>query len=394
MSPTLSLYAFQPGAPGVPAGSGTGVFIGSLVNLLQGPAASEALRNGLRVHWLQPAGRRRAGLLGEWRAAAGWLSSELGRLLRDRSRDLLFVYPKLPVLAYVSQPQMIALAHQAYRALGLKSRLTRQRIWVLVEDLPIELSEGRAKTGAPRSEMPVNRIRSIERTLFTSAHRLIVPEGFADPIRKLHGVPTERLRTFRRNIYLPTVSEDRQAELDFPEGEVNFFYSGSIDTTVAPNFREVLKSIRNAPGTRLHVCGGGRDSVRQWFSELDVPNARHYGQLGVAAHDRLAQRCDIGLILYPTDNPYNHLTPTMKYSAYLANGLAVLTTDLASVTKNVQRDRVGRALPIAELSLELLRWATRPGLWADFKAHALEQSALVRSGDDMKEWIEEIGGRP
>ena len=38
--------------------------------------------------------------------------------------------------------------------------------------------------------------------------------------------------------------------------------------------------------------------------------------------------------------------------------------------------------------------ASSAGLWADFKAHALEQSALVRSGDDMKEWIEEIGGRP
>ncbi|NIQ53891.1 MAG: hypothetical protein GWN71_10870, partial [Gammaproteobacteria bacterium] len=70
--------------------------------------------------------------------------------------------------------------------------------------------------------------------------------------------------------------------------------------SVAPNFREVLRSIRNAPGVRLHVCGPDGDAVDEWLRELDVPNARHYGRLPLPAHDWLARRCDIGLILYPT----------------------------------------------------------------------------------------------
>jgi hypothetical protein len=163
-----------------------------------------------------------------------------------------------------------------------------------------------------------------------------------------------------------------------------------VDSHVASNFREVLRSIRSAPATRLHVCGPGREAVEEWLHELDVPNVRHHGQIGVAEHDWLAQRCDVGLILYPTDNPYNHLTPTMKYSAYLANGLAVLSTDLERVAENIHQDGVGLAMPIRELSVELMRWATKPSLWADAKARAEEQAVSVRSPEEMTSWIEEI----
>jgi len=152
----------------------------------------------------------------------------------------------------------------------------------------------------------------------------------------------------------------------------------------------VLKSIRNAPASRLHVCGPGRDAVREWLDELDVPNVRHYGQLGPAEHDWLAQRCDVGLILHPSENPYEHLRPTLKYSAYLANGLAVLATDLRQVAENLREDGAGRAMPIRELEVELLRWATRPKLWTDAKARAIELAAEIRRGADLRPWIREI----
>ena len=37
------------------------------------------------------------------------------------------------------------------------------------------------------------------------------------------------------------------------------------------------------------------------------------------------------------------------------------------------------------------RWATRRTLWAGFKARAEELGSEVRSGNEMKGWIEEIG---
>ena len=80
----------------------------------------------------------------------------------------------------------------------------------------------------------------------------------------------------------------------------------------------------------------------------------------------------------------------MKYSAYLANGLAILSTDLRCVAENVKEDGVGQAMPIRELALELMRWATRPSLWEDEKARAEEQAWVVRSGAEMMPWIEEL----
>ncbi len=187
-----------------------------------------------------------------------------------------------------------------------------------------------------------------------------------------------------------SASDDSASHIDFDGGTVNFFYSGPVDAQVATNFREILRSIRNAPGTMLHVCGPGREALREWLVELDVPNVTHYGQLGIADHDWLARRCDVGLILYPSDNPYNHTTPTLKYSAYLANGLAVLSTDLRCVADNVRADGVGQAMPIRELALELLRWATRPRLWSAAKTRAEAQAERIRSGTEIRECLEDL----
>lgn len=386
MSDTLSLYAFEPGAPGVPAASGTGVFVGGLVNLLRSFEPPLAMR----IHWLRPAEVRGGGRLGTWRAGAAWLTGEISRMLRDDSRYLVFIYPKIPVLAYVDRPAVLRTAHRAYQLLTVKNRLSRQRIVVIVEDLPVELAEGRAIAGGPAQELDARSYRRIERTLFRAAHRLVVPSGFVDRLSELYRLQEDRFHTFRRNAYLPAAERAAAPPIEFESGTVNFFYSGSVDSHVAPNFREVLRSVRNAPDTRLHVCGPGRDAVQEWLSELDVPNVRHHGQLGVAEHDWLAERCDIGLILYPSDNPYNHLTPTMKYSAYLANGLAVLSTDLECVAANIRLDGVGGSMPIRELTLEIMRWATRPSLWSEAKARAQEQAAIVRSGDELEGWIQEI----
>ena len=386
MSVTLSFYAFEPGAPGVPAASATGVYVSALVSLLRGHTD----QLDVRLRWLRPAQRRFPSPLSEGVAAVRWVAGELGRVLADRSRYLLFFYPKLPVLAHLNQPTLLSLAHRGYQMLHVKTKLTRQRIVVIIEDLPIEMTEGTAIAGGPRPELDIPRVRAIERTLLRAAHLIVTPPGYIETIRKQHGIDPDRFRTFRRNIYLPSLQTDQIPDIQFEAGEVNFLYSGAIDATMASNFREMLRAIRSAPRARLHVCGPGRDAAERWFAELDVPNARHYGRLGLAAHDWLARRCDAGLILWPSDNPYFQLTPTSKYSAYVANGLAVLSTDLRAVAENIQRDGVGQAMPIKELSVELLRWASRPNLFAGHKQRAREHEADLCSGAEMKGWIEEI----
>ncbi|KPK62476.1 MAG: hypothetical protein AMS21_07510, partial [Gemmatimonas sp. SG8_38_2] len=317
-------------------------------------------------------------------------AGELRRMLQASSRYLVFVYPSLPVFAATQETQMWARTRRAFQALHAKSRVTRQRIVVVAMDLPVELEEGRSIADGRVPELDAKRIRDLEQALFQSAWRLVVPAGFSSIVTEGYSIAPERIRSFRRDPYLRGATLETPPPLEFDSGDVNFFYSGRLDVHVAPNFREVLRSIRNAPKTRLHVCGPDRDAVRRWLDELDVPNVRHHGQLGPAEHDWLAQRCDVGLILYNAENPYNHLRPTLKYSAYLANGLAVLSTDLDRVAENIRRDRVGEAMPIRELALEVLRWATRPKLWSGAKARAAQLTDEVRLGYEMQTWIEEI----
>jgi glycosyltransferase involved in cell wall biosynthesis len=335
--------------------------------------------------WLGPPPREAGAFAGARRAA-----DELRRLLRDRSRYLLLLYPQIPALDLGPQATVPPLAKRAYQTLGFRARLTRRRLLIFVGELPIERAAGRAVADGRSIPPEPKPIRDIEATLFRSAHRLIVPAGFVEPIRERYGIDPSRFLSFRRLPYPPESPLAEPPPLEFESGSVNFFYSGSVDGHVAPNFRAVLKSIRNAPTTRLHVCGAGRDAVREWLNELDAPNVRHYGQLGMAEHDWLAQRCDVGLILHPSENPYDHLRPTLKYSAYLANGLPVLATDLRHVAENVRQDGVGQALPIRELEVELLRWATRPKLWKSAKTRAVELAAEIRRGTDLRPGIQEI----
>jgi hypothetical protein len=386
MNTSLSLFAPEPGAPGSPVASRTGVFVSGLLGLIE----TSDLPLDLTLEWLKPYEERGSIEVGDWVDATRWSAGELRRVLRAPSRYLAFVYPQLPVFAYTQGPSMLARLRRALQVLAAKSRLTRQRIVVVVMDLPVEMDEGRASADGRVSDIDDKRIHEIEHTLFRAAWRIAAPVGLARHIADRHGIDRDHIIDYRRTPYLPTGSLDSPPPIELDKGDVNFFYSGHVDSHVAPNFREVLRSIRNAPKTRLHVCGPGRDAVREWLVELDVANVRHHGLLGPAEHDWLAQQCDVGLILYPAEDSYSHLRPTLKYSSYLANGLAVLSTDLRSVSENIRQDSVGQAMPIRELALEVLRWSTKPKLWAGAKTRAAQLSEEIRSAAELRDLIREI----
>ncbi|NIQ53892.1 MAG: hypothetical protein GWN71_10875, partial [Gammaproteobacteria bacterium] len=93
-------------------------------------------------------------------------------------------------------------------AVALKSAVLRQTLNVVVEDLPIEMAEGRAQGGGPPPRVDARRIRRIERTLFRCADRIVAPPGFARLIRERYDVDESRFRLFHRNIYPAEVPEE------------------------------------------------------------------------------------------------------------------------------------------------------------------------------------------
>ena len=385
MAARASFYAPEPGTS-LPTASASAIFVSSLQQILEETAAPLEVRThrigGVTTpgRGAPPAFRRRL--------------TEFGRIFVDRSRYLVLTYPHAPMLASNSggleRPISEAWTTWGYRVLRGLRHLDRQRLVVVIEHLPLERAQGRAVAGDRGARINAEPISAVERTLFRSAYRLIAPIGLKDKIQERYGIGADRFRTFRRHIYRSAFETESIEGVEIEGGTVNVFFSGSVDSHIAGNFREILRSMRNAPQTRLHVCGPGGDSVREWLSELDVPNARHYGKLAQPQYDWLAQQCDIGLILEPSDNPYNHYVPTHKYSAYLANGLAILSSDLRAVSENIRSDGVGQAMPIRELSVELMRWATRPSLWSNYKSRASQLSAQIRSGAEWKDWVQEL----
>ncbi len=72
----------------------------------------------------------------------------------------------------------------------------------------------------------------------------------------------------------------------------------------------------------------------------------------------------------------------------------MLSTDLGFIAENIRLDGVGQAMPIKELCLEIMRWATRPSLFTPFKERAQALAPLLRSGEEMDDWIREIAQGP
>ncbi|MFG1690923.1 hypothetical protein ACGF5M_02005 [Gemmatimonadota bacterium] len=403
MSVSLSFYALRARTSVMGEASATGVFLQSIIDAFR--QASTSLK--VEIRWLDPA-ESTGGRVRGWISALRWVARERKRILRDQADILFLVYPKLPIMSHSGHPFFLSLTERTLRSVLARHGTTGQRLVVLVEDLPLEMAKAREAVGEPAADLDMDRIRAIESLLLTNAHLLVVPSGFVEPLRVAHGLDEERVRTFRRNVYpsdavgttngagVPnaagTIDSTRGLESlpDVERGAVDFFYSGSVEPWLASDFKRVVEVLASVPEARLHVCGPGEEEVRAWASEVGAANVTHYGILDRPTHDWLARQCQIGLILYPAENPYFRITPTMKYTAYLANGLAVLSTDLAAVADNVRLDGVGRALPMEELILELNRWARDPEAWAGYKAKAEVEAEVVRSGEEMRGWIAEL----
>ena len=121
---------------------------------------------------------------------------------------------------------------------------------------------------------------------------------------------------------------------------------------------------------------------------LGLDNVYYLGVLDYATHDTVARQCDVGLLLYTF--AYAHLVPTSKYSAYVANGLAILSTDMVTLSEIIEEDQVGIAVPIQEFSTQLEQWLRFPEQVEPYKERAKQLSQNFGQGSYMQEWFDKI----
>jgi glycosyltransferase involved in cell wall biosynthesis len=328
---------------------------------------------------------------------------DLMRLLRPRSRWLIFDYPKIPFIGHSELPRIRFLALLAYALLIVKNRWTRQRIVVLIYDLPLE-QQAMTQPAPTRADLEatLRRMRDprrlstsdwllaqIERLLMRNAYRIasLSPMMTEHLIRK-HGLRREQFLPRGRNVFAPAYAHMPTVVLP-PTLGLNVFYSGDLSQpTAIQNLTRLMQVFADFPESALYLCGRKGEWIIDEAGRRSLCNVKYLGALDPATHDAVAAQCDVGLIVYTA--AYFHLVLTAKYSAYVANGLAVLCSDLATLSQVIREDGVGESVPIQEMPVRLARWLREPEIVRPYQEQARRIAPRFSSGTFRQDWFEPL----
>ena len=371
---------------------GTGIFLYSRLNYLR------ALGQRIRLRVLPVAGARRGGRLNTLVALPAYILRHFRLLLGQPAGLYYLVYPKVPLVAFGVPTWLLPCAILGYLLFWLRKKLTGAAVVVEIEDLPVENGYLRASETVPdldrcrwrRLTLPEKLYTLLEWVIFHSADHIIHPSpAFSGHVAAKFAIPAERMRLYRREIYMPSyTSEPRLGPL--PDlRRVNVFYSGNLTLDfLVPNLRQVIEAIAGLPDACLYVCGSDGAWIEEWCHQRGQDNVHYLGLLSHADHDAAARQCQVGLMLY--GHSYADFKCTAKYPAYVANGLAVLSTDLHYLSQVIAEDGAGKALPMNELVAELARWVAQPELIEPYRSRAQTLSREYLRGTYMAEWFEPL----
>lgn len=374
---------------------GTGIYLTSLNNFLQTQQDKVLIRIV----------RNKPSLVickNTWQKLIAFLSkhiAEIHDLLRPNEQIMFLHYPKIPIVGRAGDIKALLFAIVGYGLLALKKTTTKQWLVVLIQDLPSEqrLLQPSAAVTDLTPFYKVNQLpwreylfTYVERLIFKSADVLVSPSNMlSQHIVHKHNLCSSKILLKRRDIYMPTYQTTAKAISLNQESQVRIFYSGDLSLRIAEeNIRKAIKLLAQYPKAYLYLCGKGGDWITSEVQRLGIPNVQYLGLLDHATHDLVAKQCDIGLLLY--EHSYYDLMATAKYSAYVACGLAILSTDLATLTEIIQEDGVGIAAPISVLLAKLEEWLVSPQLVTPFKAKAIQLSKNFTEGLYMQEWFAQM----
>jgi len=394
----VAFYEFRMGEVSQSLG-GTGIEFASLLNFLEHQptihlttiACTPAPQLG-RGRW----GKLKAFLLAQW--------LDVKRVLAPDEDVLLFVYPKVPFLGHSEFTIVRLLALACFGLLALKRRLTGQRIVVLITDLP---QEQRAMTEAADSRQALaaqldrfcarrgmvwrDRVeRAVEGLLFRTAQDVVsLSPLMTQHIIRKHRLPQSKICLRGRNAYAPAHAGKLPAIDLHPANGLRVFYSGGLDTpSVKGALRRIMPLFREFPESHLYVAGRNGGWVQGEAQAAAPDNVRYLGALDYASHDAVARQCDLGLILYSA--AYCHLVLTSKYSAYVANGLAVLSSDMISLAEILAEDGVGLCVPAEQMPAQLAAWLNAPHLIAPYRERARQLRGRYWTGIYFQKWFSEV----
>jgi hypothetical protein len=297
---------------------------------------------------------------------------------------MVLVYPSIPLVPLTTLFKL-PLALLLYLLCYVKRFLTGQRLVLVIADLPLEQA---LDLGIPLAVSP--RIyRIFESLLFRTVTYVVSPSRFIDQhISVMFSVSHKRMLRYRLAVRprLAGAVPGRFWKDGPPDTGLRLFYAGDLRRSQdADNFCKIARIVAEYPEASLVACGTGGEFIRR----LNLSNVTYAGVLDTETHDRLASSCDVGLILYPTWTYYCWVS-TSKYSAYLANGLAVLSTKLDTVEENIRKDGIGLVLEWVDLEKTIRRWIESPHLVRRYKRAAERLSGTIRTSQFVDEWFDTV----
>jgi hypothetical protein len=308
---------------------------------------------------------------------------------------LLLYYPKIPILGRSELPAALVFALIGYGLLAIKKRWTGQQVVALILDLPVEMqvlvSEKRPMTldALARGQTltwPQQLVNVVERLVFELADVLVSPScDETDYLVQKHGLRRSKFVLERRHTYLPDYGRTLPAVQLNGENGLRVFYSGNL---ALPEVKETIGALLDlygeAPASHFYLCGHGGQWIHDEVACKGLANVHYLGVLDHATHDAVAQACNVGLLLY--DSAYYDMAAPAKYSAYVANGLAILSTDRSTLATFVREDGVGEAVAPAQVRSTLARWLRHPEQVAVYIEQAGQLRGKFTNGGYFQEW--------
>jgi glycosyltransferase involved in cell wall biosynthesis len=388
--PTVIYFLIEPESEAQKLG-GTGIFLASRLNYLK----SLEDRLQLRVVTMRGADQGGSTILTKLVALIRYITRQLWALLSQTGDIYYLVYPKIPLVAHGVTIWTWLFAMIGYTLLWLRKHAVGTRIIVEIEDLPVESRHLRVSEQVPdlsRCNWQYLGQREklytiLEWVIFRSADRILHPsQPFSNHVAAKFDIPPERMDLYRREIYMPTYETETHLGRLPGLREVNLFYSGNLTLDfLVPNLKQAIDAIADLPQVALYICGSGGAWVEARCQARGQGNVHYLGLLSHSDHDAVARQCQVGLMLYA--HSYADFKCTAKYPAYVANGLAVLSTDLFYLSQVIEEDGVGKALPMPQLVAELRRWAAQPELVEVYRRRARCLAPCYLNGVYMEEWF-------
>lgn len=302
-------------------------------------------------------------------------------ILRENSKLVFMVYPSVPLVPLTTVLKL-PIAIIVYWLWFLIRRIKNQRFLLLIADLPLEQAED---LGIQLGVSP-KAYRIFERLIVRTASHIVVPsEAIGKWLTDKYSVPWSRVYLYRVNA-LVGVYDKRKDAKNCAKG-LRLFYAGDLRR---PQDQDIILKVCNVinkhPSAQLIICGIGGELI---IEKLPM-NAHYMGVLKRDTLDEIASSCQVGLILYSPEKRYYNWTPTQKYSTYVGNGLAVLSTPLYTVKQNISKDRVGLSQDLDDLLNTLDLWIQDPTLVTTFKEQAESMAKKIRGDFFISEWLKPI----